>query len=77
MATMNFSIPEDVKQAFNRTFTGRNKSAIVAELMERAIEEEERRERRSMAVSRLDARRSDRPRASAEQVAVVRERFRE
>ena len=30
MATMNFSIPDDVKEAFNKAFDGQNKSAVVA-----------------------------------------------
>ena len=42
MATVNFSIPEQVKQAFNAAFAGQNKSAIVAELMREAIEREDR-----------------------------------
>lgn len=29
MSTVNFSVPEDVKQAFNETFQGRNKSATM------------------------------------------------
>jgi hypothetical protein len=43
MGTMNFSIPDDVKEAFNKAFDGENKSAIVAELMRRALEEKKRR----------------------------------
>ncbi len=43
MGTMNFSIPDDVKDAFNEVFEGKNKSAVVAELLRRATEEEQRR----------------------------------
>jgi hypothetical protein len=43
MATMNFSIPDDVKEAFNKAFEGENKSAVVASLLRRAVEERERR----------------------------------
>ena len=39
MGVMNFSIPDDVKEAFNAAFEGQNKSAIVAELMRRAVED--------------------------------------
>ncbi len=39
MGTMNFSIPDDVKEAFNAEFEGQNKSAIVAELIRKAVEE--------------------------------------
>jgi hypothetical protein len=53
MATMNFSIPDDVKEAFNKAFEGENKSAIVARLMRRAVEEKERRNRSQGFVERL------------------------
>lgn len=43
MATMNFSIPADVKEAFNKAFEGENKSAIVAALLRKAVEEREHR----------------------------------
>ena len=39
MGTMNFSIPDDVKEAFNAEFEGQNKSAVVAELLRRAVED--------------------------------------
>ena len=39
---MNFSIPDDVKEAFNAEFEGENKSAVVAELMRRAAEDRQR-----------------------------------
>lgn len=57
MATVNFSIPEQVKEAFNAAFAGRNKSAIVAELMREAIEREARRQRSRQAIERILSRR--------------------
>ena len=33
MATVNFSVPDDVKVAFDKAFVGQNKSAIIADLM--------------------------------------------
>lgn len=50
MATVNYSVPDEVKQAFNETFAGRNKSAVIAELMLRGIEEEKARRRRAKAI---------------------------
>ena len=38
MATVNFSVPDDVRDAFNETFKDRNKSAIVAELMRETVD---------------------------------------
>jgi hypothetical protein len=53
MATMNFSIPDDVKDRFNEVFEGQNKSAVGARLMVLAIEEEERTRRSRGFVERL------------------------
>lgn len=53
MATMNFSIPEDVKQRFNQTFANANKSAIVTQLLEEAIARAERKRRSDEAVQRI------------------------
>jgi hypothetical protein len=33
MSTGNFSVPDDVKEAFNRAFAGRIKGVIIADLM--------------------------------------------
>lgn len=54
MATMNFSIPEDLKEEFNRTFAGENKSAVVASLMRKAIAERDTAERRAVAIDAIN-----------------------
>lgn len=53
MATMSFSIPDDVKDKFNEAFEGQNTSVIITTLMVRAIEDEERRRRSLGLVERL------------------------
>ena len=53
MATVNFSVPEDIKEAFNKTFKGENKSAILSSLMRDAIEKRERQQRRKTAVEAI------------------------
>ena len=53
MATVNFSVPPDVKEAFDRTFAGQNKSAVLTDLMRQAVEERRRRRRRARAIGRL------------------------
>ena len=53
MATMNFSIPEDVKNAFNAAFDGDNKSAVVTELLRRAVDERERLKKRESLVEQM------------------------
>lgn len=53
MATVNFSVPDDVKRAFDRTFAGANKSAVVAQLMRQAVDDRRRQERRRRVIERL------------------------
>lgn len=72
MAIVNFSVPDDVKAAFDRTFKDTNKSAVVAELMRRAVEEAERRKRRIELFRQLTAGRARRGEASNRQIAAAR-----
>ena len=53
MGTMNFSIPDDVKDKFNEVFEGENKSAIVSGLMRRAVEEKEQRVKQDKTLDAL------------------------
>ncbi|GJL55521.1 MAG: hypothetical protein NPIRA02_26530 [Nitrospirales bacterium] len=53
MATVNFSVPEPVKAAFDKTFAGENKSAVLSQLMQQAVDERERAARRSRAIEKL------------------------
>ena len=53
MATVNFSVPADVKEAFDKEFANQNKSAVLTELMRQAVEERRRRQRRAKAVEKL------------------------
>ncbi len=53
MATVNFSVPSDVKEAFDKAFRRQNKSAILTELMRQAVEERQRRRRRAKVVEKL------------------------
>lgn len=73
MATMNFSVPEDVKRKFNRAFAGKNKSRVIADLMARALEEQGAQKRRSAAIEALLARRRTKRPVSARQVRLARE----
>ncbi len=73
MATVNFSVPDEVKEAFNRAFAGENKSAVIARLMRQAVEEKERRQRRQTAIRELLERRRERPAATDEEIRAARE----
>jgi hypothetical protein len=72
MGTVNFSVPDEVKERFNRAFAGQNKSQIIAELMMRAVEEQALKKRRARAIDALLRRRSSRPSASAAQIRKAR-----
>ena len=72
MATVNFSVPEDVKTAFNETFKGRNKSAVIAELMREAVERVRRRQKGQEAIERILHRRRA-PVTSGDEIRLIRE----
>lgn len=73
MATVNFSVPDDVKEAFDRTFGDTNKSAVIARLMRQAVAEAEREGRRAELFRRLTQRRSTRPLVSDDEIRKTRE----
>ena len=53
MATINFSVPDDIKESFNKTFKGENKSAILSRMMRDAVEERKRQKRRLAAINAI------------------------
>jgi hypothetical protein len=61
MATVNFSVPDDVKETFDKTFGDQNKSAIIADLMRRAVRDHHLQKRRESLFRQLTAARSRRP----------------
>lgn len=61
MATVNFSVPDDVKAEFDKTFRGQNKSAIIADLMRKAVADAKLRKRRVDIFRTLTQGRSERP----------------
>jgi rRNA-processing protein FCF1 len=73
MATVNFSVPEAVKQAFNETFKNHNKSAIIADLMSEAVERAQHRQRHRAAIDRILERRKHAPSMTDEEFRAARE----
>jgi len=53
MATVNYSVPDEIKERFNQVFAHENKSHLIAELMKQAITEKERQARRVQVVDAL------------------------
>ena len=73
MSTVNFSVPEDIKNAFDTVFEGQNKSAVIADLMRDAVEREYRRKQHCSAVDRILANRVNAPRFSEAAFRAARE----
>ena len=48
MATVNFSVPSDLKEAFDKVFRRQNKCAVLSDLMQQAVDER-RRQRRAVS----------------------------
>ncbi len=76
MATVNFSVPDAIKESFNKTFEGRNKSALLSQLMEEAVAQEESRKRRAKAVDKLLQLRSAAQPATDNEIRTARQRGR-
>ena len=77
MGTMNFSVPDKVKEEFNEYFAGENKSAILTRLMEEAINEKKKQARRAKAMDAiLEFRKTAKP-ISDEEIYQIRQEIRE
>ena len=72
MATVNFSVPDEVKAAFDKAFGGQNKSSIVAELMRRAVRERHLQIRRERLFRQLSSARANRPSVASEEIRRTR-----
>lgn len=73
MATVNFSVPDEIKQEFQEAFANENKSAVIARLMKQAVEEKRRQQTRAAAIDALlELRREMRP-VSDEEVRRARQ----
>jgi len=73
MATVNFSVPEDVKREFQKAFAKENKSAIITRLMQQAVEERRREQARSAAIDELLRLRKRAPRVTDAQIRRARQ----
>src|SRR5258708_35077790 len=72
MATVNFSVPDEVKAEFDKAFGDRNKSSIIAELMRRAVRERQLQIRRERLFRQLSSARVSRPSFTSEEVRRTR-----
>ncbi len=72
MATVKFSVPDEVKAAFDKAFSDQNKSAVITALMRRAVRERELQTRRERLFRQLSRTRSSRPSITAAEVRGIR-----
>jgi hypothetical protein len=72
MATVNFSVPDEVKAAFDKAFGDQNKSSIIAELMRRAVRERELQNRRKRLFRQISNARDGRPAFTSEEIRSAR-----
>jgi hypothetical protein len=72
VATVNFSVPDEVKAEFDKAFGDQNKSYIIAELMRRAVRERQLQIRRERLFRQLSSARRKRPSFTSEEVRRVR-----
>jgi hypothetical protein len=77
VSTMNFSVPEKVKEEFNACFAGENKSAIVTRLLQEAIEARSVQEQRSKAIDAIFELRKTAPVITDAEIYQIRQEFRE
>ena len=73
MPTVSFTVPADVKEAFNAAFKGQNKSAVIADLMREAVERSQRGQRHRSAVERILANRVNAPHITEAEFRATRE----
>jgi hypothetical protein len=72
VATVNFSVPDEVKAEFDRTFGDQNKSSIIAALMRRAVRERHLQIRRVRLFRQLGRARGSRPSFSSDEIRRAR-----
>jgi hypothetical protein len=72
MATVNFSVPDEVKTEFDKAFGDQNKSSIIAELMRRAVRERKLQIRRERLFRQFSVARSSRPCFTSDEVRRAR-----
>ena len=76
MATVNYSVPDEIKEAFNLAYQGQNKSAVIAELMMEAVERAARKQRHREAIANILARRAETKPVTEAEIQAAREALR-
>ena len=77
MSTMNFSVPDRVKEEFNKYYAGENKSAVMTRMLEEAIDEKKKQEQRAKAIEAILEFRKSSPYLSDEEIHNLRQEMRD
>lgn len=72
MATVNYSVPDEIKEQFNKAFGRENKSRVIARLMAQAVEERRIERDRARAIDAVLGRRASRKPVSDGRIAKAR-----
>jgi len=76
MGTMNFSIPDDLKDAFNEMFKDENKSAVISKLIRDEVERRRLMAQRREAVEAINEIRKSAPSITQAEIRAIREELR-
>ena len=77
MASVIFSIPDEVNEAFDRVFANRNRDEVLADLMRKAVAEMQQKTRRQEAFRRLTEKRAERPGLNDDEIRDARSEARQ
>jgi len=77
MATLSFSIPDEVSEAFKRAFVDIDQNTLIANLMRKAVAEAKQESIRKDAFRLLTERRTLRPKLSSEEILEARTEIRQ
>lgn len=77
MVTVNFSVPEEVNEAFNQAFENMDRDKVLANLMRKAVDEMQKQTRRQEAFRILTQKRADRPDLTDDEIRSARSESRQ
>jgi len=72
MSAVHFTVPDELKNAFNATFAEQDKNTMITDLMREAVERAKYRKQRHEAIRRILDRRSRALVRSESEIAAVR-----
>lgn len=77
MSTMNFSVPDRVKEEFNKYYADENKSAVLTKMLEEAIADKKKQEQRAKAMDAILELRESTRYVSTEEILQIKQELRD